>query len=44
MENDLVLKEEKVYVSKNKKLRTEIIQLYYDVLVVEYGGDGKQQS
>ena len=33
VEGDLVLKKEKMYVLKNKKLRVEIIQLYYDVLV-----------
>jgi len=30
------LKEEKVYVPKNKELRIEIIWLHYNVLVVEY--------
>ena len=39
IEEDLVLKEEKIYVSKNEKLRTEVIWLYYDVLVAE---DGRQ--
>jgi len=38
LEGDLVLKEEKVYVLKNEKLRVEIIQLHYDVPVAEYGG------
>ena len=33
LEEDLVLKEGKVYVPKNKGLRIEIIQLYYDVPV-----------
>jgi len=32
-----VLKEEKVYVSKEKELRIEIIQLHHDILVAEYG-------
>ena len=36
MEGDLVLKKEKVYVPKYRKLRMEIIQLYYDMLAVEY--------
>jgi len=36
MERELVLKEGKVYVPKNKKLRMEIIQLHHDVLVVRY--------
>ena len=31
-----MLKERKVYVLKNKKLRVEIIQLHYDVLVAKY--------
>jgi len=31
-----VLKKEKRYVSKDEELRTEIIQLYYNVLVVGY--------
>jgi len=38
MEEELVLKEGKVYIPKNKKLRMEIIQLYHDVLVVRHGG------
>jgi len=36
VEEDLVLKEEKVYISKNKELRVEIIQLHHDVLVAGY--------
>ena len=31
IEEDLVLKEGKIYVPKNEELRTEIIQLHYDV-------------
>ena len=31
IEGELVLKERKVYVLKNEKLRTEIIQLHHDV-------------
>ena len=38
IEGDLVLKEGKIYVPKNKELRVEIIQLHHDTLVVEYGG------
>jgi len=34
---DLVLKEEKIYVLKNKKLRIEIIQLYYNIPVAGHG-------
>ena len=33
----MVLKEKKVYVSKDEKLRTEIIQLHYDIPVAGYG-------
>ena len=36
LEVELVLKERKVYISKNKELRVEIIQLHHDVLVVEH--------
>jgi len=38
MKGDLVLKERKVYVLKNKVLRMEIIQLYHDILVAEHRG------
>ena len=38
MEGELVLKEEKVYVLKDEELRTEIIQLHYDVPMAEHGG------
>jgi len=31
-------KEEKVYVPKDDKLRTEIIRLHYDIPVGGYGG------
>ena len=37
IEDDLVLKEEKVYVSRNDKLRLEIIQLHHNMLIVEHG-------
>ena len=33
IEEDLVLKEGKVYIPKDKKLRLKVIQLYHDVLV-----------
>ena len=33
IKEELVLKEEKMYILKNKKLRIEIIQLHYNVLV-----------
>jgi len=41
IEGDLVLKEGKVYVPKDEVLRAEIIQLHYDVPVVEHGGRWK---
>ena len=36
IEKDLVLKEGKVYIPKDKELRAEIVQLHHDVPVVEY--------
>jgi len=41
LEGDLVLKEGKVYVSKDKELRVEIIRLHHDMLVAEHGGKWK---
>ena len=41
IEEDLVLKEEKIYVSKDKALRIEIIWLCYNVLVAGYRGRWK---
>ena len=38
MEEDLVLKEENVYILKDKELRIEIIQLHHDTLAVGHGG------
>ena len=35
------MKEGKVYISKNKELRMEMIQLYYDVPVAEHKGKWK---
>jgi len=37
----LVLKEDKVYMPKDKELRTEIIQLHHNILVARYGGKWK---
>jgi len=37
MKEDLVLKEGKVYMLKDEKLRVEIIWLYHDTLVAGYG-------
>jgi len=41
---ELVLKERKVYVPKDKKLKVEIIQLHHDVLVAEYGERWKKME
>jgi len=41
MEGELVLKEGKVYVSKDEELRMEIIRLHHDVPAVEHGGKWK---
>jgi len=41
IEEDLVLKEGKVYVSKNKELRMEIVQLHHDTPVVGHRGRWK---
>ena len=41
IEGDLVLKEGKVYVLKDKKLRMEIIQLHHDVPAAGHGGRWK---
>ena len=36
MEEELVLKEKKVYILKDEELRLEVIQLHYNVLVARY--------
>ena len=41
IEEDLVLKEEKIYVPKDRELRAEIIQLHHDILVAGYRGRWK---
>jgi len=38
IEDDLVLKEGKVYIPRNKKLRLEIIWLHHDMLIAKHGG------
>ena len=38
IEGDLVLKERKVYVPKDKELRAEVIWLHHDVPAVGHGG------
>ena len=41
IEDDLVLKEGKVYVLRDDKLRLEIIRLHYDMLIAEHGEQWK---
>ena len=41
IEEDLVLKEKKVYILKDEELRTKVIRLYYDVPVAEHEGRWK---
>ena len=41
IEEDLVLKEEKVYISKNEELRREVIRLHHDVPAAGHGGRWK---
>ena len=41
IEGDLVLKEGKMYVLRDKELRAEIIQLHHDVLAAGHGGQWK---
>ena len=38
LEEDLVLKKEKIYVPKNEELRVEVIQLHHDILVAGHEG------
>jgi len=38
VERELVLKEGKVYILKDEKLRLEVIQLYHDMLVAGHEG------
>jgi len=38
VEGDLVLKEEKIYMLKDKELRVEIIWLHHDILVAGHRG------
>jgi len=38
IEGKLVLKEEKVYVPKNKELRLEVIRVHHNILVAIHGG------
>ena len=41
MEGDLVLKEKKIYMPKDRKLRVKIIQLYHDMLAAGHRGQWK---
>ena len=41
IEGELVLKEEKVYIPKDEKLRAEVIRLHHDVLAAGHGGRWK---
>jgi len=41
IEEGLVLKEGRVYVPKDEKLRVEIIWLHHDIMIVEHGGQWK---
>jgi len=38
LNEDLVLKEGKIYVLKDEKLRAEVIQLHYNILAARHGG------
>jgi len=40
-ENGLILKEGKMYVSKDEALRVEIIRLHHNIFIEEYGGQWK---
>lgn len=41
IDSKLVLREEKIYVPRDKVLRLEIIQLYHNILLAEYRGKQK---
>ena len=41
IEEDIVLKEEKVYMLKDEELRAEVIQLHHDVPAAKHGGRWK---
>jgi len=38
LEEDLVLKEGKIYILKDKELRVEIIWLHHNILIAGHGG------
>ena len=35
-------KEEKIYIPKDEKLRTEVVRLYHDMSIGGHGGSGRQ--
>ncbi len=37
IKDELLLKEGKIYIPRNEELRLEIIWLYHDILIAEYG-------
>jgi len=41
IEDNLILKERKMYMLRDESLRLEIIWLYYNILIVGYGGQWK---
>jgi len=43
-EDELILRDKKVYIPKDKKLRAEMIWLYYNIPVREYEDSGRWQS
>jgi len=40
-ENGLMLRDEKVYIPRDKRLRVEVVQLHHDMLVGGHGGQWK---
>ena len=40
-ENGLMLRDEKVYIPRDKRLRVEVVQLHHDMLVREHRGQWK---
>ena len=42
--NELMLRNKKIYVLRDKKLRAKVIQLHYDTLIEEYKGQQRRQS
>ena len=44
IDDKVVLKKEKVYISKDNTLRLEVIQLHYDIPIARYKESGRQQN